>query len=324
MKPNSSLPEGEALPEGEPKAGRHDLLNTIAGTRLVGLAGAVAISFSGIFIALADVAPATAAFFRTAYALPFLVGLWLLARHRDARPLKSRFLAFGAGLVLALDLTAWHHAIGLIGAGLSTVIANVQVLFVPLAAWFIHGEHPSRRAVALAPLIFIGVILVSGLGQEGAFGDDPIEGVAFGLLTAIFYSSFILLLRASNRQHLVPAQGPLLDATAGAMVGAFLLGQFDASFGLDPTWPAHGWLLAVAVAAQVVGWLAISFALPRLAAIDTSVLLLIQPAATVFWAWLILSETPSSVQWVGVAVVITGVGLFTASLRPTVVPVTEH
>lgn len=290
---------------------------SITATRLVGIGGAIAISFSGIFVALADVSPTTAAFFRAVYAVPVLLILWLFVRKRDSRPLRSRLLALGAGLFLAADLTAWHHAIDLIGAGLSTVLANMQVVIVPIAAWFIQRERPTRNALALAPVIFVGVILVSGIGQESAFGNDPEKGVLFGLLTALLYSGFLLLLRASNRGHLAPAQGPLLDATVGTVLGALILGQFDGSFSLEPTWPAHGWLLAVALTAQVAGWLAISYALPRLAAMDTSVMLLLQPAITVFWAWLILSEVPSIVQWVGVAIVIAGVATFAATLRQT-------
>lgn len=243
--------------------------------------------------------------------------LWLLIRSRDDRPPRSRLLALAAGLFLAIDLVAWHHAIDLIGAGLATVLANLQVVLVPIAAWFLHRERPTRSAAALAPVIFVGVILVSGLGQEGAFGESPTRGVLFGLLTAVTYAAFLLLLRASNRGQLVPTQGPLLDATAGTVLGALVIGQFDNSFSFEPSWPAHGWLLAVALTAQVAGWLAISYALPRLAALDTSVMLLLQPPLTVFWAWLILSETPSLVQWAGVAIVIGGVAAFAVSVRET-------
>lgn len=283
--------------------------------RFVGLAGIVTISWSGIFVALADVAPATAAFFRSLYALPVLLLIWLLTRDRDVRPLRARLMAFVAGLALAADLTAWHHTINLIGAGLATVLANVQIVLVPLAAWLVMRERPSARALRVAPIVFAGVILVSGLGRSDAFGEDPAQGILFGLLTAVFYATFIFLLRLSNHGYLVPTQGPLLDATAGAAIGALVLGQFDSSFSYAITWPKHGWLVAVALMAQVAGWLAISYALPRLPAIDTSVMLLVQPAAAILWARLVLDEVPSVIQWAGVALVIVGVALLAAGPR---------
>jgi drug/metabolite transporter (DMT)-like permease len=281
-------------------------------TRLIGLAGIITISWSSVFVVLADVAPATAAFFRAVYAVPVLLVLWVLTRERDHRPARARLIAVGAGLFLAADLTAWHHTIDLIGAGLATVLANIQVVLVPLAAWLILREHPSRLALRVAPMVFLGVVLVSGLGRVDAFGEDPARGIAFGLFTAVLYTGFIFLLRVANQGHLAPAQGPLLDATVGTVAGAFILGQFDPSFSLRPAWPAHGWLLAIALIAQVAGWLAISYALPRLPAIDTSVMLLLQPAGAVLWSRIVLSERPSSIQWLGVAVVLTGVGLFAA------------
>jgi drug/metabolite transporter (DMT)-like permease len=281
-------------------------------TRLVGLAGILTISWSAVFVVEADVTPITAAFFRAAYAIPVLLALWLLVRERDERPLKARLVAVGAGLFLAADLAAWHHAIDLIGAGLATVLANIQVVLVPLAAWIILRERPSRLALRVAPFVFLGVILVSGLGRSDAFGRDPAQGILFGILTAFFYTGFIFLLRVANRDHLAPTAGPLLDATIGTVIGAGLLGLFDSSFDIAPSWPSHGWLLAIALVSQVAGWLAISYALPRLPAIDTSVLLLLQPAGAVLWARLVLSETPSATQWTGVVVVLAGVGLFAA------------
>ncbi len=279
-------------------------------TRLVGLIGILTISWSGVFVVLADVTPATAAFFRALYAIPALLVLWLLVRDRDERPPRARLIAVAAGLFLAADLTAWHHTIDLIGAGLATVLANIQVVLVPLAAWAILRENPSRLALRVAPIVFVGVVLVSGLARTDAFGDDPARGIVFGLLTAVLYTGFIFLLRVANRGYLAPAPGPLLDATAGTVVGAFGLGLFDSSFSLEPSWPAHGWLLAIALVAQVAGWLAISYALPRLPAIDTSVMLLLQPAGAVLWAGIVLTERPSLVQWLGVVIVLAGVGLF--------------
>ena len=53
-----------------------------------------------------------------------------------------------AGVFFAADLTFFHHAIGAVGAGLATVIANLQVLFVGVIAWLLLGERPSGRLLA--------------------------------------------------------------------------------------------------------------------------------------------------------------------------------
>jgi drug/metabolite transporter (DMT)-like permease len=103
-----------------------------------------------------------------------------------------------------------------------------------------------------------------------------------------------------------------LDATAGAAIGALAAGAlFDGQFSLALSWPEHGWLLALALTAQVAGWLLIAAALPRVPALETSVLLLIQPMATVVWGLIIFAEDLSVVQWLGVALVLGGVAVLT-------------
>ena len=285
-------------------------------TRLAAFAGILGISFAAIFVRLADAAPATVAFFRTLYALPFL---FVVARLSGpaTRPRRERIMAFGAGTLLALDLILWHGAIDLIGAGLATVLANVQVVWVGLVAWILYSERPSTVGFAMVPVVLAGVTMISGLGQEDAFGRDPVLGTVLGLLAGVVYASFLLLFRHSNRSGGRPA-APLLDATAGAVVGSAIIGIFDSGFSLEVTWPSHGWLLALALVAQTAGWFLITVALPRLAALETSVMLLLQPALTILWARILFSEELSPLQWAGVAVVMAGV--LVAALRGTVRP----
>ncbi len=275
----------------------------------------LAISFSAVWVRLAAAPPETAAFLRMAYALPVLVLLWLPLRQRDSRSGRQRLLAVAAGVVLAVDLSFWHRSIGLIGAGLATVLGNTQVVFVGAAAWLLHRERPTLLARALVPVVFVGVVLISGLGMPDAYGADPVVGALFGLVTGLSYSAFLLVFRASNRM-LVPAVGPLLDATLGAAAGALVIGLADGGLRFDLGWPSHLWLVALALGSQVLGWLLISRALPRMAALDSSVMLLLQPLAAVLWGFLVFAEAVSPVQWAGVVLVLAGVGLL--SLRGSV------
>lgn len=270
--------------------------------------GILGISFSAIFVKLAGVSPATAAFFRTAYAVPILYLLWLGVRKRDTRKSRQRWLAFGSGLFLGLDFALWHRSIDMIGAGPATVLANTQVVFVGVLGWLIYRERPSLLTLLTVPGVFVGVILLSGLGRPESYGAQPLAGTLLGVASGLAYTFFLVLFRASNRE-LAPASGPLLDATLGALVGSLFLGLLDGGLELAISWPAHGWLLALALVAQVVGWLLISTAMPRLPALETSVLLLLQPTATVIWGFLLLSEQLGGVQWLGTFIVIAGMGV---------------
>lgn len=282
------------------------------------MAGAASIAFSAILVRLADVSPSAAAFYRCAYALPLLAALAFAERRRFGRRTpRERALALAAGVFFAADLVFWHHAIAAVGAGLATVIANVQVVLVPFVAWLVLEERPGGRTIAAVPIVLTGVVMISGLVGAGAYGDNPPLGVLFGVATALSYSAFLLILRAGNRDVRRPA-GPLLDATAASALVTLPIGWALGELELAPAWPAHGWLVTLALTSQVVGWLLISVALPRVPAALTSIVLTLQPALSVVLGIVLLSEEPSSVQLAGIAVILSGVLLATAGRRRTV------
>jgi drug/metabolite transporter (DMT)-like permease len=287
------------------------------------LTGALAISFSGILFRVAHVSPSTGAVFRCLYALPVL---WPLARLEDRRygprPRKQRALAWLAGLFFAVDLVAWHQGIEEVGAGLATVLGNLQVVLVGLLAWLFLRERPSNRALAAIPIALVGVILISGALEDGAYGRNPGLGVAYGILTALAYSAFLLVLREGNRDQRRPA-GPLFDATLVSALGCIAIGLVIGNLDWTPGWQAQGYLVLLALSSQALGWLLISITLPRLPAALTSVLLTFQPVLSVLFAWAILDESPSVLQLGGVALVLCGlliVSLGRRARRPAAEP----
>ena len=183
-------------------------------------------------------------------------------------------------MFFAGDLIFWHHAIGDVGAGLATVLGNLQVVIVPFAAWAILGERVERRILVALPLVCTGVLLISGALESGAYGDHPARGVLFGFLTGVAYAGFILVLRQSSSDLRRPA-GPAVRRDRGRRRrlhrGRLALGDAD----LVPSWPEHAWLVTLALTSQVLGWLLITVSLPRLPAALTSVTLTIQPVGSV-------------------------------------------
>ena len=283
---------------------------------LTAVIGALTIAFSAIFVSLADVSPGTAAFYRCAYALPPLALLaWRERRRYGSRASGQARLAWIAGVFFAADLVLWHHAIEQVGAGLATVLGNTQVVIVALAAWLLLGERPGTRVAIAVPVVLLGVVLISGVIGEGAFGRDPVLGVLLGLATGAAYAGFLIVQRRANADHRRPA-GPLLDATLSAAIVSLVIGIPLGGVDLVPSWPAHGWLLLLGLLVQVVGWLIISISLPRLPTAVTSVVLTIQPVGSVFLGIWLLGEDPSAVQLAGVALIVAGLLITTLRVRP--------
>jgi drug/metabolite transporter (DMT)-like permease len=297
---------------------RRGLAGVVGNPTLAAVLGALVIAFSAVLVDLSNVAPASAAFFRCAFALPFLGALaWWEDRRFGRRSWNQRRLAFAAGLLFAVDLIAWHHAIEDVGAGLATVLGNLQVVIVPFVALLVLGERVPRRILVVLPLVFAGVVLVSGVLDSGAYGLNPARGVAYGVFTGVAYSAFLLVQRQGSLDLRRPG-GPLFDMTLVAALGSLVVGIPLGEIDLTPSWAATGWLVLLATTSQVLGWLLITLSLPRLPAAATSLILTIQPIGSVILGAILVSQDPSALQIAGVACILAGlVGVAVGATRST-------
>ncbi len=260
-----------------------------------------------MFYLYAAVSPSTGTFYRAVFGLPLLVlvafGEW---RRHGPMPRQTIRLAAIAGLFFTGDLMFWHHAIEAVGAGLATVLGNLQVIIVGFFAWLLLGERPSRATLLALPVVLAGVILISGVVGNDAYGAAPQLGVILGIATAICYSAYLLIIRWGGRDARRPA-GPVAVATVAVVAASFIVGEIGGDLDLTPGLESLFWLAMLGVTAQSAGYLLISISLPRLPAIVTSVILLSQPVMSMALAMVLLDETPSPTQLLGVAFVIGGI-----------------
>jgi drug/metabolite transporter (DMT)-like permease len=258
------------------------------------------------------VTPATATVFRCLYGLPILalVG-WYENRRFGGLPRRAVWLSIVAGVFFAGDLLSWHHAVDAVGAGLATVLGNLQVLVVGLVAWLVYRERPARPVLIALPIVLVGVVLISGVvGGADSYGANPPLGVALGAVTALTYAGYLLVIRRGSHDLRRPA-GPVAISTASTMVVAVVVGALLGELDPVPAWPSHGWLALVGITSQSIGYVVISISLPRLPAALTSIILLAQPVATVIMARVLLQEEPSVEQLLGVTLVVVGLAVAT-------------
>ena len=282
--------------------------------------GAVLISFSGVWVRLADVEVARSAFLRGAYALPVLA--ILVAVRAFGGPGPRRWLqpmALLAGVFLGLDLIAWHASIGIVGAGLGTVLPNLQVVFVGLVGVVVFHERPPGWFWASLPVVLAGVWLLAAFGQP-VTTDGPVWlGVLLGVVTAVLYSLVLVVLRLARAHH---TSGSALEVLWSMTLGATVVTGISAvaQGAAGPAgWPADGYLLLLAIGSQVVGWLLLTTSIHRLPAAATSVALLLQPVLALVWGGLLLAEPVGPAQLAGAGIVLVGVTLAHQSLRAVAV-----
>ncbi len=264
---------------------------------------ALSVSASAIFIDLSRVSPGTASFYRCALALPALAGLAVRERRRETRR-PSRWLlpAAAAGGFFAGDMLLWTQAIVEVGAGLSTVLVNAQVVIVPLLALIIDREPVHRRYLFCLPWLIVGVVLTGGVLEHGVSGSDPVWGTVHAIGAAVCYSGFLYLLRRSGRHGHVVQSYSLVVATAA--VASLIAGTAWHGVDLTPSMAALGWLALTALFGQVLGWLLVARATPRLSSDVGAALLMLTPVGALVLGAVVLGERPTVLQLTGAVVML--------------------
>lgn len=285
------------------------------GTRMVAwsavLGGALCLSMSAILVKLAGVDAATTAVLRCTIAMLVLIPLALHERARRG-PLSRTGIgwALAAGVALGVDYAAWTAAIYQVGAGISTVLINVQVIVLPLLALVIDRERVGRPFLLALPLMLLGITLVGGVWNTATLGEQVVTGTMLGFLAGIGYGVYLFLTRRATRREPRRMIQPLTWATASAAVTTMIVSPFSGGLHLTGI-TARSWalLIILALLGQVVAWLLIHHGSIRLAPSTTAALLLIQPILALALSAAIVAEHPATLQLVGAAVVLAAVAL---------------
>jgi drug/metabolite transporter (DMT)-like permease len=273
--------------------------------------GIVCIALSAIFVKLAIGVPGTvSAFYRVAIAavalaIPFARGQ---ARKRGTRgPLGWRIwgLAVVAGVFFALDLAFWNTSLHITSAANATLLGNDAPLVVGIGALILFHERPraSYWLGLVVALMGMSVIVGWDVFTRSSLG----AGDLLAMLAGVFYAGYLLATqRIRTKMDTLPSLW-----VAGA-AGAILLLAFTFATGqslIGYTFNDYVALLGLGLISQVVGWLAINYALGHMPASVVSVTLLAQPILTALFAVALLSEALEPRQVAGGLIALVGIFL---------------
>jgi drug/metabolite transporter (DMT)-like permease len=271
------------------------------------LAGATMISFSPVFVALADVGPTMAGFYRNLFGGIFLLILVLVRGHRLWAGVRPFLMAALCGVLFAADLTFWHRSIHYVGPGLATIIGNFQVFFLAAFGIVVFKEKPDWRYVISVPLAILGLFLIVGLDWSQLEGNYKI-GVLFGLATALTYAAFLLVLQ--NAQTRIRRLSATANLCVISLVSAVVMGVEGSVQGESFLIPnTHSWmsLLAYGVICQGLGWITISKALVNVEASRAGLILLLQPTLAFIWDVLFFARPTGIIDAVGALIALVAI-----------------
>ncbi len=271
--------------------------------------GAACIGFAPIFAFESEVGPSATGFWRIALAVPVF---WLLMRREAAKDLspmpitrrEKTKLIFG-GVLFAIDIAIWHWSLQFTTVANATLIANMTPIVVALGAVLLFGERLSRRFYGGLALSMMGIMLLSYRSLQ--VGGGRLEGDGMALMAAFFYGSYLLAL---GRLRLRFSTSTVMAWTGVA--SAIVLVPM-AYFSGEQFFPktAEGWwlIIGLAVVAQLLGQWLIAYAMAHLPAAFGALTLLVQPVVAAIVAWYVLGQTLGALEFMGAAVILSGIVL---------------
>jgi drug/metabolite transporter (DMT)-like permease len=223
--------------------------------------GILSLGFSGILVRWAQAPGIITSFYRMLLA-GVLLGIPFLRQARAAGGLSRRgiWVAALGGAFFAADVATWSTGVMLGGATNPTLLANVAPVWVALAAVLLLKERLAGRFWLGLALAFAGagLVLRVDLTRGAAFG----HGSALGLLASVFYGA-----TCSSPSS---AGGIWIRSATPGLPGPVrrwsCLGGLAFRLPFTGYPPSSYWNFLGLVGSQVLGYLAVTYALGRLPA----------------------------------------------------------
>lgn len=272
--------------------------------------GATCISFAAIFPKMlgSSMGPTATGFWRVFLGAGFLFAWAVATRQRLVLPRAIFGWSVLAGFIFFLDLFLWHRSIIYSGAGMATILANIQVFVTAVLSYFVFREKLSIKFFAAATGAMVGIVLLIGVGSNFEFTRLYLTGILLGILTGFAYASYIIVMKLAGQVRGRPDSRVLMAWTS--LFTAFFLavasGWEEAVF-MPPDLYSLGILAALALVAQTLGWWSITVSLPQLDASRSGLILLLQPILATVWGYLFFAENLTPVQLFGAAVTLTAI-----------------
>jgi drug/metabolite transporter (DMT)-like permease len=231
----------------------------------------------------------------------FSIGMlvWMEVRGTPFRWRALRESMWG-GIALGGDIALFFSAVKLTSVVNATIIGSLQPIVVGVVAARFFGEEIKRRDALWSLVALAGVFVVVTSGPGGDDSSWQGDLLAFGAMAA--WSAYFIFSKRSA--------GTLTSTefTAGTAVWsalictplAFLLGQ-DMSIPDAESWL---WLIAMTIAAGIVGHTLMNWSLVRIPLWVGSTFTLLIPVFSAILAWMFLDEPISLPQAVAMAVVV--------------------
>ena len=268
--------------------------------------GAIAIAFSPIFVRFSDVDPIMTAFYRIFISLPFFLffsSFNIIEKVKFPEFNNSYVIFLVSGIFFALDLICWHWSIKLTTVSKATFLSNLAPIVVIIFSLIFLKERFSKFFYLAALLSMVGMLML--LGESFKFNKSQFIGDLLGVLTAVWYGSYIVTISQLRKKY-NSTSIMFLSGIVTAIILLIVSILFEQSL-----FPQSLFTIAIifllGFICQFMGQSFITYSLAYLSASLSSLCLLIQPIAATVLAYFFFQEKLTTIQFFGSALILIGI-----------------
>lgn len=266
-------------------------------------AGLLILGVSAILVRAANAPGPVSGMYRMLIGWVVLTGMVIARRKKLRFSRKGLIWSALGGIMIGFDLTFWTTGIMISGPTKPTLLGNTTPLWVGLAVMVVYKEKHPRLFWAGLMIALAGAAVI--VGRDALIDGGVDIGALLGLIAALFYSAYFLMLQRARGDAdsltslwLVSLFGGLVPLAASVMLGHPLSGYSPQTYLI---------FLTMGVVIQVLAWLLVTYAQGHIPASVVSPTLLGQPVLTAIFAVPLLGEKLELVDILGGAAVLGGV-----------------
>ncbi|MGF7082008.1 DMT family transporter [Mucilaginibacter sp. UYCu711] len=266
--------------------------------------GILFISFSPIFVKVADASPVVCAFYRIVFAWIFLLPYCLYKRNLKMER-RDIILALVSGLVFATDVAVWNVSIKMISATVSTLLANLAPVWVGLLSYLLFKKKSGWLFWLGTVIAIAGMVILVGIANVLQLKFNL--GIVLAVAASVLYATYILITKdVLKRISTLPFMFySMLGSLVFLLMVSVVLGDELVHYNLK-TW---GSLAGMGIICQLAGWITINYAISRLESTKVSIALLSQTVTTGLLAVVLLNESLDAKEIIGSVIVLMGIAI---------------
>ena len=268
--------------------------------------GAIAIAFSPIFVRFSDVDPIMTAFYRIFISLPFFLffsSFNIIEKVKFPEFNNSYVIFLVSGIFFALDLICWHWSIKLTTVSKATFLSNLAPIVVIIFSLIFLKERFSKFFYLAALLSMVGMLML--LGESFKFNKSQFIGDLLGVLTAVWYGSYIVTISQLRKKY-NSTSIMFLSGIVTTIILLIVSILFEQSL-IPQSLFTITIIFLLGFICQFMGQSFITYSLAYLSASLSSLCLLIQPIAATVLAYFFFQEKLTTIQFFGSALILIGI-----------------